>query len=506
MRRGVISVPRGFPGNAVFSMVFNSLHFAAFLPIVLLGFVLLRHRLTARNAFLLLASWYFYGSWAVFVDWRFLLLLLGTQTWDFTMARLLESHPIGSGRRKLFVVASCVVNLGVLAFFKYTNFAVDSVNTIAHYMGWNWLSARHLNVILPVGISFYTFQSIAYVIDVYRGYLRAERSPLHYMLFVAFFPQLVAGPIERATHLLPQVKSRTELTWDNACHGAWLIGLGLFKKVVLAENVAKVVRAVYDVENPLEYPQWWETVLGTYAFALQIYCDFSAYSDIARGVARVMGFELMRNFDLPYFATNPSDFWRRWHISLSTWLRDYLYIPLGGNRCGRWRTYLNLFLTMTIGGLWHGATWLFVLWGIYHGLMLCVHRALKPILDRYFAFQGRPQAALWTAIRIVIFFQFTCIGWMLFVGGTVQNLNRLLTPFYQSVTPSTQYLKPEHLLTLCAVALAVFIPQLVKYVKNDHDVIFRIPVPIRALVYAGMIIGFIVYGEFGGGDFIYFQF
>lgn len=487
-------------------MVFNSLHFAAFLPVVLLGFALLRYRLTARNVFLLLASWYFYGSWAWHVDKRFLLLLLGTQLFDYTMARLLEPHAQGGGRRKVFVVASLVVNLGVLGFFKYCNFFIDSANALGQYAGWPWLSAGHLKVILPIGISFYTFQSIAYVIDVYRGHMRAERNPLHYMLFVAFFPQLVAGPIERATHLLPQVKSRTEFTWDNTCHGTWLIALGLFKKVVLADNISKVATAVYNVDNMLEYPLWWETVLGTYAFALQIYCDFSAYSDIARGVARLMGFELMRNFDLPYFAVNPSDFWRRWHISLSTWLRDYLYIPLGGNRHGSIRTYFNLFITMTIGGLWHGATWLFILWGVYHGLMLCMHRAAKPVLDRFFTFRAKPQAAIWTAVRILIFFQFTCIGWMLFVGGTLENLQRLLTPFYSTVTPVRRYLLPEHLLTLCAVAAVLFIPQLVKFTRNDHDVIFRVPAPVRALVYAGMILGFLVFGEFGGGDFIYFQF
>jgi len=488
-------------------MVFNSLHFAAFLPIVFLGFALLRYRLTARNAFLLLASWYFYGVWAVAVDWRFLLLLLGTQAFDYTMARLLERHALGTPKRRLFVAGSLIVNLGVLGFFKYGNFFLDSFVSAAHSAGWTHVERLPLQVILPVGISFYTFQSIGYVIDVYRGHLKAEKNPLHYALFVGFFPQLVAGPIERATHLLPQIKSRTELTWDNISHGTWLMALGLFKKVVLADNVAKVAVAVYKVDNMAEFPLWWETVLGTYAFALQIYCDFSAYSDIARGAARLMGFDLMRNFDLPYFAVNPSDFWRRWHISLSTWLRDYLYIPLGGNRKGSIRTYLNLFITMTIGGLWHGATWLFVAWGVYHGLMLCVHRLFKPILDRYFTFRGKPQAALWTILRVVVFFQFTCIGWMLFVGGTVENLRRLLMPFYtRGVVPVRAYLLPEHILTLCSVAAVLLLPQLLKFVRNDHDVLFRVPAPVRAIVYAGMILGFLIFGDFGGGDFIYFQF
>lgn len=337
-------------------MTFNSLHFVAFFAVVLSGVALLRKRLLARNTFLLLASWYFYGVW----DWRFLALLLGTQAFDYTFARLIERYPLGSGKRKWFVVGSCAVNLTVLGFFKYCNFFIDSAVSLAQSLGYG-IHRPELNVILPIGISFYTFQSMSYVIDVYRGHLKAERHPLHYALFVAFFPQLVAGPIERATHLLPQIKAPTNMNWDNLCHGFWLVGLGMFKKVVLADNISPVTAGVFD--RPDVYPHAWESIVGIYAFAIQIYCDFSAYSDIARGAARMMGFDLMRNFDLPYFAVNPSDFWRRWHISLSTWLRDYLYIPLGGNRGGWFKTYRNLFLTMLLGGLWHGATWLFVLWG-----------------------------------------------------------------------------------------------------------------------------------------------
>ena len=481
-------------------MTFNSLHFIAFFAVVLSGVAILRKRLIARNTFLLLASWYFYAVW----DWRFLFLLLGTQIFDYTFARLIERFPIGNRRRTWCVVGSCTVNLAVLGFFKYCNFFIASAVSLSQSLGYTY-HQPDWQIILPIGISFYTFQSMSYVIDVYRGHLRAEKHPLHYALFVAFFPQLVAGPIERATHLLPQIKSPTNLNWDNLCHGFWLIGLGMFKKVVLADNISHVTAAVFD--KPDVFPRAWETIVGIYAFAIQIYCDFSAYTDIARGAARMMGFDLMRNFDLPYFAVNPSDFWRRWHISLSTWLRDYLYIPLGGNRGGTFKTYRNLFLTMLIGGLWHGATWLFVAWGAYHGLMLCIHRAIKPLLDRYLTFNSRVSAHLWTAIRIVIFFQFTCIGWLLFRGGTLDNLHRLLTPFYHpAYAPKLRLLTPNDMLAFYSIALVLFIPQLVKYLTGNHEVIFRIPVPVRAMIYAGMILGILVFGEFGGGSFIYFQF
>ena len=479
-------------------MTFNSLHFVLFFAIVFALFCQLRNRLIARNVMLLLASWYFYGAW----DARFLGLLIGTQIFDYTFARLMERHPIGDVRRKRFVIGSCVVNLSVLGFFKYCNFFIDSFVQLTTSMGLQ-VDRPVLNVVLPVGISFYTFQSMSYVIDVYRGHLRAEKNPLHFGLFVAFFPQLVAGPIERATHLLPQIKSRTELTWGNIHHGFWLISLGIFKKIVLADNVSRVSHAVFDAGGT---PMWWETVIGVWAFAIQIYCDFSAYSDIARGVARMMGFDLMRNFDLPYLAVNPSDFWRRWHISLSTWLRDYLYIPLGGNRGSTFKIYRNLMLTMLLGGLWHGATWLFILWGLYHGALLCVHRALKPTLDKYLTFRRAPQAALWTVIRIVVFFQFTCFGWLLFRAGTFENMRRMLTDFFATPDKTPGLVSPAHLLTLGVIATVLFAAQWFKYKSANHDVIFKMPVLVRAVVYALMILGILVFGEYGGGEFIYFQF
>ena len=482
-------------------LTFNSLHFVAFLAVVLGSFVLLKRNLLARNVLLVAASWYFY--WQVALDVRWLLLLIGTQAFDYAFARVIEHLPPGSPMRRWCVVGSCGVNLLVLGFFKYCNFFIDNFVALNHALGGH-VSERTIHIFLPAGISFYTFQSMSYVIDVYRGHMRAERNPIHYALFGAFFPLLVAGPIERAPHLLTQLRNLTRPKWDDVCHGTWLIGLGLFKKVVLADNVAKVAKAVIDADGIAPRP--WESAIGIYAFALQIYCDFSAYSDIARGVARLMGFELMRNFDLPYFAVNPSDFWRRWHISLSTWLRDYVYIPLGGNRGGWFATYRNLFLTMLIGGFWHGATWLFVAWGAYHGTLLCLHRAAQPLLKKYLAFTHRGSAGVWTVVRIVVFFQFTCVGWLLFSAKTLENFVRLVKPFYDPKPILRPLVTPELLQTFIVVGATLLAAQLVKYWRDDHNVIFRLPVPVRAAVYAVMILAFIVFGIFDGGEFIYFQF
>ncbi len=488
-------------------MTFNSLLFLAFFAIVFAGVCLWRRDVLRRNIFLLVAGWVFYGFW----DWRFLFLLIGTSTFDYLVARLIDATPKAvDGRRRLYVAASVACNLSVLGFFKYCNFFIDSFVTMAQWGGWH-LNEPTIRIILPVGVSFYTFQSIAYVVDVYRGHLHAEKNFIHYATFVGFFPQLVAGPIERATHLLPQIKAPNVISWDNVAHGFALASFGMFKKIVLADNISPIADAVFgDHRIPgtqLFPPLWWESVIGIYAFALQIYCDFSAYSDIARGVARMMGFDLMRNFDLPYFATNPSDFWRRWHISLSTWLRDYLYIPLGGNRGGTIATYRNLALTMLLGGLWHGATWLFVLWGAYHGFLLCAHRALQPFLKKFLTFGAKPQAAMWTAVRIVVFFQVTCIGWLLFRGETVANLLRIIRPWHRSdIAHGKLLVTPDMIVQLFVIGMVLFVAQLVKYLSRDHEVIFRIPAPVRALVYAGLILGMLVYGEFGGGKFIYFQF
>ena len=363
-----------------------------------------------QNRALLAASYVFYGWW----DSRFLGLLAMSTCIDFLVARYIDTHdsPQETAQRKWALAASVSANLGMLGFFKYCNFFTESFVELAATAGFS-VSPMTLKIVLPVGISFYTFQTMSYTIDVYRGRLRPTDRFFDFALYVSFFPQLVAGPIERATRLLPQISGNRHVTYAKVCSGAQLVFWGFLKKTIVADNLAIVVNRVYASPDAGGL----EVILATYAFALQIYCDFSGYTDIARGVSRMIGFELCENFRFPYGAKNPKEFWERWHISLSSWLRDYLYIPLGGNRRGTRRTCINLMLTMVLGGLWHGAAWNFVLWGVFHGLLLIIYKA---------ASDGHAQKERYHWIRIVGFFQLTCLGWMIFRVESIGHLIRLL--------------------------------------------------------------------------------
>jgi len=485
-------------------MVFNSLHFAVFFPLVFLVALMLRRWVKPRNAFLLAASYYFYGSW----DWRFLSLLLISTLVDWGVGLWLgaapRERPPGDRewrRRKRVLAISVVMNLVFLGFFKYFDFFVSSAADSLRALGFD-ANIPLLHVVLPVGISFYTFQSMSYTIDVYRGDLPPERSLLNFALYVAFFPQLVAGPIERATHLIRQVDSVRPVRLHDFYWGVYMIGWGLFKKVVLADNVAPIADKVFGAPDPGGLT----VILGVYAFAVQIYCDFSGYSDIARGTARLLGFDLMLNFNLPYFATNPSDFWKRWHISLSTWLRDYLYIPLGGNRGGERRTYVNLMTTMVLGGLWHGAAWNFVLWGVFHGGMLCVHRAIQPRLAQWITPTSKWGERWWWLARVAVFFQLTCIGWLLFRADSAAQLGRMFSALATRPVLDRDIVRDTDLLTFGACAGTLLAAQIAQRASGDLSVVFRLPVPARAVVYAAAILGFALFGNYLGSQFIYFQF
>ncbi|UCD62099.1 MAG: MBOAT family protein, partial [Flavobacteriaceae bacterium] len=342
-------------------MLFNSLDFAIFFPVVFVFYWIVAKNKTARNVFLLAASYFFYGWW----DWRFLFLIVISSLVDYVVGHQLSQTSIYK-RRKLLLGLSLLVNLGFLCYFKYTNFFIETFVDSFRLFGKN-IEVSTLNIILPVGISFYTFQTLSYTIDVYRNQLKPTKDILSFFAFVAFFPQLVAGPIERASHLLPQFYKTYRFNYELVKSGLLLMAFGLFKKMVIADRVAILVNQVYN--NPSEY-HGYETILATVFFAFQIYCDFSGYSDIAIGIGRTMGFDLMKNFDSPYFSKSITEFWRRWHISLSTWFRDYVYIPLGGNRKGEARTYFNLFAVFLISGLWHGAAMTFLIWGAIHGLII----------------------------------------------------------------------------------------------------------------------------------------
>lgn len=385
-------------------MLFNSLQYALFLPVVVLVYFLLAFRF--RWAWLLAASYFFYMCWHPY----YLALILVSTIIDYAAALFIQSAR-SAARKRLFLCMSLASNLGLLFTFKYFNFANESLHALFGFFGLSY-TVPALEVLLPVGISFYTFQTLSYTIDVFRGQQRAERHLGRFALYVAFFPQLVAGPIERSTHLLPQFQRAIQFDYDRLRSGLALILWGLFKKIVIADRLAMLVNHIYA--SPVEQSGI-ALLIATYAFAYQIYCDFSGYSDIAIGSARIMGFDLMTNFRSPYHATSISDFWKRWHISLSTWFRDYLYISLGGNRVAVPRWYANLMIVFVLSGLWHGANWTFLVWGALHGAYLIgavMRSRIRPGLASDLRLDRWPR--LYRAGRVILVFHLVCLGWIFF--------------------------------------------------------------------------------------------
>ena len=388
-------------------MIFHSLDFVAFFLITLAAYWLLPMR--AQNVLLLVASYVFYG-W-VHPWWP--VLLFATTFVDYWAARGMAGAP---ERRRIWLWLSIVSNLGLLGFYKYFEFFVENVAAAGEAIGWP-VPQIALRVILPAGISFYTFQSMSYTIDVYRGHAPARSRFVDVAAFVSFFPHLVAGPIMRATNLLPQFERERTFEPAAARDATVLIIWGLFKKLVIADNVGVIANKVFALQSPDFFVLW----AGVFAFAIQIYADFSAYTDIARGVAKWYGFDLIKNFARPYLATGPADFWHRWNISLSTWFRDYVYIPLGGSRRRLPRQVVNLMITFVVSGLWHGASWNYVLWGAYHGALLAASR----LLPGHRATRPSGHQAL-RPLRIVGMFVLTCVGWLIFRETELAQLQRHL--------------------------------------------------------------------------------
>lgn len=406
-------------------MLFNSASFAFFLPVVfLLYWVGSRGKLRAQNFLLLVASWFFYACW----DWRFLFLLMFSIFLDyFTGLKMETSKTIG--RRKFWFWLSIGANLGFLGFFKYYNFFAESFAEAASGLGMRvdpWI----LQVVLPVGISFYTFHGLSYVIDIYKGRIQAERNFIDYAVFVSFFPLLVAGPIERATHLLPQIKKARVFNYGNAVDGLRQILWGLFKKVVIADNCAIHVNEIFN--NSSEYSGS-TLALGAILFSFQIYGDFSGYSDIALGTARLFGIELFRNFNFPYFSRDIAEFWRRWHISLTTWFRDYLYIPLGGSKGGTWMKVRNTFVIFLVSGFWHGANWTFIVWGLLNALfflpLLLIGRHRNNMLP---VASGSFFPSFHDAVSILVTFSLTTIAWVFFRAESLNHALAYLTEMFSS--------------------------------------------------------------------------
>ncbi|MBB3206283.1 D-alanyl-lipoteichoic acid acyltransferase DltB (MBOAT superfamily) [Rhodopirellula rubra] len=420
--------------------------------------------------------------------------MLASTVIDFGCSRGIANSQDSRVRRRL-LWTSVAANLTVLGFFKYYNFFADSLLDIASHAGLE-LTPMTLNIVLPVGISFYTFQTMSYTIDVYRGDLKRLSSFTDFALYVAFFPQLVAGPIERGSRLAPQIESGPRTSWAGMQDGAWLIIKGLFKKAVLADNLAPIVDSTFAMSDPSAV----QVLIGVYAFAFQIYGDFSGYTDIARGVGRMMGYNLMLNFRLPYFATNPSDFWQRWHISLSSWLRDYLYIPLGGNRGGKWFTYRNLVLTMLLGGLWHGAAWTFVIWGLFHGALLIAHRQVAS-----WQRESGWNVSVPYLVKLVVMFHLTCIGWLIFrAESTTQILEMLsgLARFDFGLSLADQ-MNAWKLALLCVPVILI---QACQESTGNLNFVRHLSLLPRTVAYASVIAALLSLGQFGQSEFIYFQF
>ncbi len=466
-------------------MLFNSWQFAVFMLVVGPAYVLLQRWLRLQNLLLVVASYYFYGSW----DYRFLLLLMATTCMDFfIMQRLWAAE---GQQRKRWLLLSVGVNLSILGFFKYYGFFVESMVALLGSMNVR-VSPPMLHIVLPVGISFYTFQAISYTVEVYKGRLEPCRNLIDFAAFTSFFPQLVAGPIERATHLLPQICAPRQLSWAQVDQGLALVVQGLVKKIVVADNLAQIANPIFN-DPTKQAPA--DLLCGALAFTFQIYGDFSGYTDIARGVARGLGFDLSLNFKIPYASRNPSEFWQRWHVSLSSWLRDYLYIPLGGNRGSEAKTSRNLVLTMLLGGLWHGAAWHFVAWGAYHGALLVLYRRLSP----YLGWVPRSVAIVggWA-----LMFCFTVEGWILFRADTFANAWYMTSHLGFAGSDQTAKLFADLLFFTAPILLL----DAYLWLKNDLLGLVRLPVVVREVVYVGAVCLMILFAVRTPTEFIYFQF
>ena len=548
-------------------MIFNSLQFAAFLPIVL-ALYYLAGRARLQNPILALAGYVFYGFW----DVRFLFLVSVSTALDYSTALMIANGrmsvaqrlqasgyaisaaflflvvnwgaiQLGSSgiavdasrllrrevwvwgsvlgtlvfivvlqafisfcvvlderrRRKLFLGLSLVGQLGLLGVFKYYDFFADSAYSALHALGIE-VSPLRLGLLLPVGISFYTFQTLSYVFDVYRGRVGAVARLPDFALYVMYFPPLVAGPIARAEHLVPQLLAERRVSLDLVSRGAFLILFGLFKKMTIADGMSPAVDSVFAA-SPHELSAF-EIAAGSAAFAVQIYCDFSGYSDIARGSSFLLGITLNENFDLPYFSANPSEFWRRWHISLSSWLRDYLYVPLGGNRGSERRTRWNLMVTMVLGGLWHGAAWNYVLWGFYQGVLLVVHRGFRVATSA-----PSSDGGLFRRLpRIALMFVFVCFGWLLFRARSLTQIVELTGVLFGG--PFLPIERKMHMPTATAVlGVAALALWEVAQFRAGTDVFYRRwPVPLRAFALATLLILAVTGGSNASREFIYFQF
>lgn len=477
-------------------MLFNSFIFFMFLAVVLPIFYLLPNK-KSKNTFLVLSSYLFYGYW----DWRFCILLLISTIVDFFIGKILHnSKKQKTGKRLLLI--SCIVNLGILGLFKYYNFFISSFNDICLNFGFN-LDYLHLNIILPVGISFYTFQTLSYTIDIYRKRLEPTSNLIDFALFVSFFPQLVAGPIERAKALLPQLSKKLAPTKKQIEQGVVLIVLGLFRKVMIGDTAGRIVDHLFS--QPALYKSW-ELVCALILFSIQIYADFSGYSHIARGVAKLLGIELMKNFEQPYLSRNITEFWRRWHISLSSWLKDYLYISLGGNRKGKYKTYLNLMITMLLGGLWHGASWNFVIWGGLHGIYLAIHKLFlgdKKIKSENYNLKGFKNTGIFI-VQIVFTYVLVLFTWLFFRSNNWETTKIFFSKIINWEVSDFTY--QFSIITISFMFMTILL-DLFEYSTKRHTFLLMLKKPVRYGIMSVLFMISLIYIFLSDPlPFVYFQF
>ncbi|MFM9984138.1 MAG: MBOAT family O-acyltransferase [Flavobacteriales bacterium] len=477
-------------------MLFNSIEFLIFFPLVTALYFLLPH--AWRWGLLLVASCVFY----MFFIPYYIVILFITILIDYFAGIWIERSDGKKKKRYLWfsIISTCLV----LFVFKYYNFFIGNFNHVAELIGWNY-SMDVLKIVLPIGLSFHTFQSLSYVIEVYRGNQKAEHHFGIYALYVMFYPQLVAGPIERPQNILHQFYEKHTVTYSNFSDGFKLIIWGLFKKVVIADNLSMIVNLVYD--SPETMPWYW-LLIASYLFAVQIYCDFSGYSDMAIGTARVMGFRLMENFNTPYISTSIREFWSRWHISLSTWFRDYVYIPLGGNRVSEWKMNRNLLVVFAVSGFWHGANWTYVIWGALHGMYLVIENMLRKF--SWFNWYVNNKQFFVRLLASLVIFQIVVIGWIFFRAENVTDAYYIIKSIF--TLNSTQAGLPEDLQMfgipglawkiLLALSFLIYDPLLHNLTRNEY----KVGSYLRLMVYSVLAAMILLLGFWGEVEFIYFQF
>ena len=473
-------------------MIFSSLQFLVFFTIFFVLYLLLKNRGKIFFIFLLVASYYFYMSWSA----PFILVLIFTTVMDYTFGmKIFKEENVK--RKKLFVVLSVIMNLSLLAFFKYINFFIGNVNSIAHLLSDHPHLLMAVNIPLPVGISFFTFKSMSYTIDVYRGKFKAEKDFLKFATFVAFFPELVAGPIVRAEEILPQFSRPVNPTAAKFSKGLKLFVMGFFKKLFIADMISPYSDNVFAHIGIVSGYEVW---VGLIAYTIQIYCDFSGYTDMAIGIAKMLDFDFPENFNMPYASKSITEFWRRWHMTLSFWLRDYLYISLGGNRRGKIRTDVNLFLTMLIGGLWHGANWTFVFWGGLHGAFLIIHKFWLQIRKKL-GWQELDNNFLWNSFSLVLTLLCVMLAWAYFRAPDFATANAVLLKLTEFRFSQVYYLPQFFFLVLLVIGAHILYPY---FYGANHT--FRRNHVFEKIMYAWLILLLLLMAPTHTSPFVYFQF